>query len=356
MMETESWDPITELDENAPPEYKCPITLSIMIDPVIMPDGQTYERHAIEQALEINPISPVTRRPMEFEDAIPNYALKNLIAKYVQNYKQKKNIKSIDGLDSFEKNEKKVKKHKTKEIIQHNTNPKIDQINDRFMIQIIKNILIFTLIISILIALETNLNIGKQLFYNLSSKSFSITSLISQITEKLKLSLYSINGEMLSTRYSIISKFGHIITTFTGAITSTLSSIISVFRQTITTFTGVITSIIGAIISVPISIIGVIISILSSIIGAIISIPISIVGVIIFITGVISFTLSSIIEVIFSIIGVIFSILSSFIEVIFSIIEVMFSIVEVVFSIIEVVFSIIEVILSIPFSIIEFIL
>lgn len=116
MMETESWDPITELDENAPPEYKCPITLSIMIDPVIMPDGQTYERHAIEQALEINPLSPVTRRPMEFEDAIPNYALKNLIAKYVQNYKQKKNIKSIDGLDSFEKNEKKVKKHKTKEL------------------------------------------------------------------------------------------------------------------------------------------------------------------------------------------------------------------------------------------------
>ena len=26
MRKTESWDPITELDENAPPEYKCPIT------------------------------------------------------------------------------------------------------------------------------------------------------------------------------------------------------------------------------------------------------------------------------------------------------------------------------------------
>ena len=99
MQKIESLDPTIELDDNAPPEYKCPITLSIMIDPVIMSDGQTYERSAIEKALEINPVSPCTREPMEIESAIPNYALKNLIEKYVQDYKQRNNIKSIDGFD-----------------------------------------------------------------------------------------------------------------------------------------------------------------------------------------------------------------------------------------------------------------
>ena len=71
-------DIITELDENAPPEYKCPITLSIMKDPVIMPDGQTYEREAIERALNINPISPITRKPMSMRYALTNYALKSI--------------------------------------------------------------------------------------------------------------------------------------------------------------------------------------------------------------------------------------------------------------------------------------
>jgi len=48
----------------APPEFKCPITLEIMRDPVILPDGHTYERVAVEAALRRNPVSPLTRQPM----------------------------------------------------------------------------------------------------------------------------------------------------------------------------------------------------------------------------------------------------------------------------------------------------
>ena len=44
-----------DIDVNAPPEYLCPITMSIMKEPVIMPDGQTYEREAIQKALSSNP-------------------------------------------------------------------------------------------------------------------------------------------------------------------------------------------------------------------------------------------------------------------------------------------------------------
>ena len=75
---------IHDLDVDAPPEYTCPITMSIMKNPVIMPDGQTYEKEAIEQALKVNPISPLTREPMDMSQARVNYALKAVIDKYVQ--------------------------------------------------------------------------------------------------------------------------------------------------------------------------------------------------------------------------------------------------------------------------------
>lgn len=77
---------ILDLDVDAPPEFLCPITMSIMKDPVIMPDGQTYEREAIQKALEVNPISPLTRQPMSIKDAKVNYALKSLIDKYIQDH------------------------------------------------------------------------------------------------------------------------------------------------------------------------------------------------------------------------------------------------------------------------------
>lgn len=72
------------LDADAPPEYLCPITMSIMKDPVLLPDGQTYERSAIERALQSNPVSPLTRQPMDISQAKPNYALKSLIEKYIK--------------------------------------------------------------------------------------------------------------------------------------------------------------------------------------------------------------------------------------------------------------------------------
>ena len=69
-------------EKKIPSEFLCPITLTIMKDPVIMPDGQTYERTAIADALKHSPISPLTRKPMKIEDAIPNYSLKSLITSF----------------------------------------------------------------------------------------------------------------------------------------------------------------------------------------------------------------------------------------------------------------------------------
>jgi hypothetical protein len=59
--------------------FLCPITMSVMADPVIGSDGITYERAAIEESLAKNPISPLTRAPMTAASLRPNYALKALI-------------------------------------------------------------------------------------------------------------------------------------------------------------------------------------------------------------------------------------------------------------------------------------
>uniref|UniRef100_A0A7S4JAI2 U-box domain-containing protein n=1 Tax=Odontella aurita TaxID=265563 RepID=A0A7S4JAI2_9STRA len=57
----------------------CPITQETLEDPVVAPDGFTYERLAIEAWLEQNGTSPQTREAMRVEDLVPNRALRGLI-------------------------------------------------------------------------------------------------------------------------------------------------------------------------------------------------------------------------------------------------------------------------------------
>jgi Mg-chelatase subunit ChlD len=73
--------------QNLPDDnFYCPITYEIMRDPVIGPDGQTYERSAIESWLKTNDKSPLTKQIMKISDLRPNIALRNTIQQYlVQN-------------------------------------------------------------------------------------------------------------------------------------------------------------------------------------------------------------------------------------------------------------------------------
>ena len=92
-----------------PKEFLCPITLAIMKDPVIMADGQTYEREAIKKALNASPFSPLTKKPLNMKDAVPNYALKSMIENYLNSginplkieQPQKIDIKNQAKLKSF---------------------------------------------------------------------------------------------------------------------------------------------------------------------------------------------------------------------------------------------------------------
>ena len=60
----------------------CPITGDVMTDPVQGNDGQTYERSAIIQALNIKHESPITRQPMNVSDLKVNASIRFLCDKY----------------------------------------------------------------------------------------------------------------------------------------------------------------------------------------------------------------------------------------------------------------------------------
>lgn len=66
-----------------PDEWFCPISRELMTDPVIGPDGITYERTHIERWLSSNSTSPMTREAMPAGSLIPNIALKHTIASYL---------------------------------------------------------------------------------------------------------------------------------------------------------------------------------------------------------------------------------------------------------------------------------
>ena len=66
-----------------PTSFICPITSDVMSDPVIDPEGNSYERAAIEDWLTRSTTSPVTRTTLTADDLIPNRALRESIEEYV---------------------------------------------------------------------------------------------------------------------------------------------------------------------------------------------------------------------------------------------------------------------------------
>ena len=63
-------------------EYVCPLTLELLVDPVVAKDGQIYERSHILAWLSRNATSPVTREPMGTE-LTPVPIIRNSIEKLV---------------------------------------------------------------------------------------------------------------------------------------------------------------------------------------------------------------------------------------------------------------------------------
>ena len=82
-----------------PKEFICPISLEIMKDPVIMSDGQTYDRESITKALKVSPLSPITKKRLNIKEAIPNYNLKSMIEKFLNDGKNPLKIENSQKID-----------------------------------------------------------------------------------------------------------------------------------------------------------------------------------------------------------------------------------------------------------------
>ena len=75
----------TDVEFGVHPElFYCLITQELMTDPVVDPEGNSYERSAIEEWLARNPSSPVTRSPLVTGQLAPNRGLKDAIDRAVE--------------------------------------------------------------------------------------------------------------------------------------------------------------------------------------------------------------------------------------------------------------------------------
>ncbi|KAK8641467.1 hypothetical protein V6N13_010870 [Hibiscus sabdariffa] len=68
-----------------PDDFRCPISLELMKDPVIVSTGQTYERSCIEKWLEQgHGTCPKTQQTLSNRALTPNYVLRSLIAQWCE--------------------------------------------------------------------------------------------------------------------------------------------------------------------------------------------------------------------------------------------------------------------------------
>jgi hypothetical protein len=78
-----------------PDSFKCPISHDLMVDPIVDPEANTYDRASIEQWLVRNPTSPITRSRMTKDDLTPNRALADSIVTFKPMLEIKPNADSI---------------------------------------------------------------------------------------------------------------------------------------------------------------------------------------------------------------------------------------------------------------------
>ncbi|XP_019456958.1 PREDICTED: U-box domain-containing protein 4-like [Lupinus angustifolius] len=78
-----------------PADFCCPLSLELMIDPVIVGSGQTYERAFIKNwiSLGLN-VCPKTRQTLVHTNLIPNYTVKALIV----NWCESNSVKLVDPM------------------------------------------------------------------------------------------------------------------------------------------------------------------------------------------------------------------------------------------------------------------
>ncbi|KAK7245361.1 hypothetical protein RIF29_40201 [Crotalaria pallida] len=77
--------PEIKSDVSVPAYFRCPLSLELMLDPVIVASGQTYERQSIQKWLDHGlTVCPKTHQRLSHTNLIPNYTVKAMIANWCE--------------------------------------------------------------------------------------------------------------------------------------------------------------------------------------------------------------------------------------------------------------------------------
>lgn len=76
---------IAAIEAKAPADFMCPITLGIMLEPVVASDGYSYEKGAICELFSKNQTSPMTRAPLQ-PVAFRNITLQQCIQAWIDKF------------------------------------------------------------------------------------------------------------------------------------------------------------------------------------------------------------------------------------------------------------------------------
>lgn len=92
----------TEADEIAPKEFICPLTLAVMVDPVLTRHGHNFERDSILKWIARDTgLCPITRKPLRISDVITNHHLRSRIHRWRR--ENDFNVRIIVDSDEFHK-------------------------------------------------------------------------------------------------------------------------------------------------------------------------------------------------------------------------------------------------------------
>ena len=83
--------------------YFCPLTKELFIDAVMTSDGNTFEKHAIEEWLKTSEVSPLTHEKLDSKFLMPNPIVQTHILDHYKKYLARKAIKTSSKLTEVEK-------------------------------------------------------------------------------------------------------------------------------------------------------------------------------------------------------------------------------------------------------------
>lgn len=118
-------------DNQFPESFYCPLTHELFNDPVVDPEGNSYERSAITEWLQKNSTSPITRTPLAISDLVPNRALRDAIEEKKKEIEKAKQSGTTTTSKSKEEEEEKKETKKSEDIkIAIHANPVVSKTKD----------------------------------------------------------------------------------------------------------------------------------------------------------------------------------------------------------------------------------